>query len=67
MLGRKFSNELNVSIRSYKEILEDDTISNQVKHKLIFGNVITEIKKISNVKDIYEQDPNSQHIFKLKK
>lgn len=43
MLGRKFSNELNVNIRSIEEIIRSNDINEEVKKKLIYKNILSKI------------------------
>jgi uncharacterized SAM-dependent methyltransferase len=65
MLGCKFSNELNINIRSVNEILRDDSINNQVKHKILYKNILQEIKIYFSYNE--QQTTDSKHFFKFKK
>ena len=60
MLGRKFSNELNVNIRTLDEIIRSNDINEDVKKKLIYKNILSKI-------NINEQTPNSKYISELPK
>lgn len=60
MLGRKFSNELNVNIRTLHEIIRSNHINEDIKKKLIYKNILSKI-------NINEQTPNSKYISEQQK
>lgn len=43
MLGRKFSNELNINIKGLDEIIRSNNINEEVKKKLIYKNILFKI------------------------
>ena len=61
MLGRKFSNELNVNIKGLDEIIRSNYIIEDVKKKLIYKNILSKI----NINE--QQTPNSKYISELPK
>lgn len=61
MLGRKFSNELNVNIKGLDEIIRSNDINQDVKKKLIYKNILSKI----NINE--QQTPNSKYISELPK
>ena len=65
MLGCKFSNELKINIRSGNESLRDDSINNQVKHKILYKNILQQIKNLFSYNE--QQTTDSKHFFKFKK
>ena len=64
MLGRKFSNELNINIKGLDEIIRSNNINEEVKKKLIYKNILFKINISVNNN---EQTTNSEHISKQSK
>lgn len=64
MLGRKFSNEININIKGLDEIIRSNDINEQTKKKLIYKNILSKINLlcINN-----EQTTNSQYISEQSK
>ena len=64
MLGRKFSNELNINIKGLDEIIRSNNINEEVKKKLIYKNILFKINISVNNN---EQTPNGEYISELSK
>ena len=64
MLGRKFSNELNINIKGLDEIIRSNNINEEVKKKLIYKNILFKINISVNNN---EQTPNGEYISELPK
>ena len=64
MLGRKFSNELNINIKGLDEIIRSNDINEEVKKKLIYKNILFKINILVNNNE--QQTADSKHFFKFK-
>ena len=64
MLGRKFSNELNINIKGLDEIIRSNDINEEVKKKLIYKNILFKINILVNNNE--QQIADSKHFFKFK-